>query len=75
MADIVTVREGVQRAKSDGLPVSEHALRQWIKKGEIPTRRAGTKILLYYPNLVSYLQGGDDIRPIAAAPGIRRIGV
>lgn len=75
MPNVVTIREAIQRAKSDGMPVSEYTLRQWVKTGEIPTRRAGTKTLIYYPNLVSYLQGGDDVRPIVAAPGIRRIGV
>ncbi len=75
MPNVVTIREAVQRAKADGMPVSEYTLRQWVKTGEIPTRRAGTKALLYYPNLVSYLQGGDDVRPTVAASGIRRIGV
>lgn len=74
MPDVVTIREAVQRAKSDGLPVSEYCLRQWVRTGEIPTRKAGTKALLYYPNLVRYLQIGDEARPIATAPGIRRIG-
>lgn len=73
MPEVLTIREAVQRAKSDGMPVSEYTLRRWIKTGEIPTRRAGSKILLYYPNLVSYLQSGDEARPIVAAPGIRRI--
>lgn len=75
MPDVVTIREAVQRAKSDGMPVSEYALRQWVKTGEIPTRRAGTKALLYYPNLVRYLQSGDDVRPVVVASGIRRIEV
>ncbi len=75
MPDVVTPREAVHRLKMDGMPVSEYTLRRWIKAGEIPTRRAGTKILLYYPNLVSYLKGGGEARPIAEAPGIRRIGV
>lgn len=73
MADVVTIREAVQRAKSDGMPVSEYTLRQWARTGEIPTRRAGTKILLYYPNLVRYLQCGGDNTPAAAVPGIRRV--
>ena len=77
MADVVTIREAVQRAKSDGLPVSEHALRQWVKTGAIPARKVGQKALLFYPNLVRYLQceDGADNTPaaVAAAPGIRRV--
>lgn len=76
MADVVTVREAVARAKEDGLPVSEYALRGWIKTGEIPVRNIGHKSLLYYPNLVRYLQcvDGCDNSPTAAeTAGIRRI--
>lgn len=75
MPDVVTPRQAVQRLKSDGLPISEYTLRRWIKTGEIPVRRAGTKFLIYYPNLLAYLQGGDEARPIVVAPGIRRIEV
>lgn len=77
MPNVVTVREAVKRAKQDGLPVSEHALRMWIRAGVIPVRKAGTKILLFYPNLVRYLQceDGADNEPatVVAAPGIRRV--
>jgi hypothetical protein len=56
MREIVTVREAVARAKSEGLPISEYSLREWLKSGEIPARKAGNKTLLYYPNLIKYLQ-------------------
>lgn len=73
MPNVVSIREAVQRAKSDGMPISEYSLRRWVKSGEIPARRAGAKTLVYYPNLVTYLQGGDDVHP-SVAPSIRRIG-
>lgn len=77
MPNVVTVREAVKRAKQDGFPVSEYTLRQWIRTGVIPVRKAGTKILIFYPNLVRYLQceDGSDNKPatVAAASGIRRI--
>ncbi len=56
MPDVVTIREAIARARCEGLPVSEYTLRRWVKCGEIPVRSAGSKILLYYPNLVRYLQ-------------------
>ena len=56
MREIVTIREAVARAKSEGLPISEYSLREWLKSGEIPARKAGNKTLLYYPNLIKYLQ-------------------
>lgn len=65
MPDIVTIREAVQRTKADGIPVSEYALRQWIRLGVLPVRKAGTKNLLSYSNLVSYLrcENGQDNQP------------
>lgn len=75
MADILTVRETVQRAKKEGMPVSEYTLRQWIRAGAIPVRKVGQKVLIFYPNLIKYLQCEED-RPatVAAVPGIYRVG-
>ena len=55
---VLTVREAVHRAKADGLPIAECCLRRWIKTGEIPARKAGNKVLIYYPLLMEYLQCG-----------------
>ena len=78
MPNVVTVREAVQRAKADGLPVTEYTLRRWIKTGAIPVRNVGSKALLFYPNLVRYLQceDGGDNKPATVTEfhGIRRIG-
>ena len=77
MPNVVTVREAVKRAKQDGFPVSEYTLRRWIRIGVIPVRKAGTKILIFYPNLVRYLQceDGGDNKPtmVTAFSGIRRV--
>ena len=69
MPNVVTIREAVQRAKSEGLPVSEYTLRQWIRTGSVPVRKAGNKVLLFYPNLVEYLTcsgGRDNSQPMVA---------
>ena len=78
MGNVVTIRGAVARAKAEGLPVSEYTLRGWIRAGVIPIRHAGSKMLLYYPNLVRYLQcedGGDNSPATVAAAGIRRVEV
>ncbi len=77
MPNIVTIREAVQRAKTDGMPISEYTLRQWVKSGAVPVRRIGQKALLYYPNLVRHLQceGGTGDVPVAADSDNRRIGI
>lgn len=51
MPNVLTIREAVQRAKADGIPVSEYALRQWVKSGAVPVRKIGQKVLLYYPTV------------------------
>lgn len=75
MPSVLTIREAVQRAKVDGFPVSEYTLRQWVRTGAIPTRKVGQKALLYYPNLIKYLQceDGADNTPVATVPGIRPV--
>lgn len=79
MPNICTIREAVQRSKADGMPVSEYTLRQWVKSGAIPVRKVGQKALLFYPNLIRYLQCEDsEPTPPAAVesiPGIRRIEI
>lgn len=77
MSNVVTVREAVRRARADGLPVTEYTLRHWIKTGAIPVRNVGSKALIFYPNLVRYLQcddGADNVpATVGAAHGIRRV--
>lgn len=76
MADVLTIREAVARAKAEGIPVSETALRRWIKSGAVPVRKAGNKQLLYFPNLEKYLRcedGGDNRSATVVAGGIRRV--
>lgn len=71
MADMLTIKQTVERAKAEGLPVSDYTLRRWIKAGLVPVRHAGMKNLIYYPNLVRYLQcaDGGDIAPANVADG------
>lgn len=55
---VLTIREAVARAASEGIQISEYALRRWIKSGEVPARQAGNKTLVYYPILLDYLTFG-----------------
>ena len=75
MPQMLTIRQAVSRLKADGLPLTEHSLRMFIKQGVIPVRYVGRKALLFYPNLVRYLQcedGGDNIPGATETHGIRR---
>ena len=77
MPDVLTVREAVQRAKGDGLPISEYSLRQWVRTGAIPVRQIGRKTLIFYPNLVRFLQCSGESSNFPATvipvPGIRQL--
>ena len=55
--NMLTIRETVQRSKAEGIGISEHSLRNWVKRGEIPARYAGSKALLYWPTVRAYITG------------------
>ena len=62
MPDVLTIPAAIERARAEGLPVTEYSLRAWVKSGAIPVRRIGRKSLIYWPNLRSFLacaEGGD----------------
>ena len=66
MADMMRILYAVRRSKDEGIPISEYALRQWVRLGLIPAVSTGKKALIYYPNLVRYLQGGGH--PVQEVP-------
>lgn len=76
MGDMLKTRACVERAKSEGFQISEYALRQWIRTGAVPARKVGKCFLIYYPNLVRFLQcadGCDNVPPKPLpSPGTRR---
>lgn len=74
MPQMCTIREAVARAKAEGYPVSEYALRMWIRQGTFPVRKVGAKFLIFYPNLVAFLRcesGADN--PPPESPGDARL--
>ena len=73
---VVTIKQAVQRAKEEGLPISEYGLRCLVKAGKIPVRRIGAKALIYFPNLARFLtceDGADNAPAVAVSFGIRRV--
>lgn len=77
MPDMLSIRESVQRARGDGMDISEYSLRHWVRTGAVPTRKVGQKALIFYPNLVRFLrcEDGADNSPatVISGPGIRRV--
>lgn len=66
MPNMLTIRQAVSRLKSDGLPLTEYSLRMLVKRGSIPVRYVGQKALLYYPNILRYIEctDGSDNAPM-----------
>ena len=77
MPDMLSIRESVQRARGDGMDISEYSLRHWVRTGAVPTRKVGQKALIFYPDLVRFLrcEDGADNSPatVISGPGIRRV--
>lgn len=61
MPQMNTISGTVTRARSEGYPITDYMLRRWVRKGDVPSVRAGQKYLIYYPNLLAFLQGGQQI--------------
>lgn len=55
--NILTINEAVKRSKVEGIPISETALRRWVKDGTLHATFAGRKALLYWPNVTKLLCG------------------
>lgn len=66
MSDMLSIEGTQQRAASEGIEVSKYAIRQWVRTGAIPARKAGRLILLYWPNVHKFLtceDGCGDFTP------------
>lgn len=58
-----SIREIQRQLVSDGIRVSEYALRQWVKSGILPVVYSGNKALISYDKVLSVL----DIQVSSAA--------
>lgn len=79
MGDMLSIEGTQQRAASNGINVSKYALRQWVRSGAIPARKAGRLILLYWPNVEAFLtckdgKGDFTLPPVAETGSIRPLG-
>lgn len=77
--DVLNVQQTVERARTEGLPLSEYTLRRAIRSGAIPCRRVGKKYLVYWPNVTRWMtcaDGADNTPlPSTESSGIRRLEV
>ena len=75
MPNTMTVREAVAAARNEGYYVTDYSLRHWIKAGKIPARMIGNKALIFYPNLIKFMQctDGSDNERTPGSTGIHPV--
>ncbi len=60
-----TITKTAERCKAEGLGVTEWAIRAWCREGKLRHVMAGKKALIYWPNLIAFLEGGEEDRETA----------
>lgn len=50
-----SIRKIQRQLVSEGINVSEHALRSWVKNEQIPVKYSGKKALLLYTDVLKFL--------------------
>jgi len=55
-----TIRKTAERAKFENLGVSESFLRSACSSGRLKHTKAGVKVMIFWPNLISFIENGDD---------------
>lgn len=72
--DMLSIAKTVERCMKEGIPLSEKALRRFVKDGSLPATHTGKKALIYFPNVLEFVKRGNNPceRPESVG-GIRRI--
>lgn len=69
-----SIRQIATRLQEEGYPVSENALRSWVKNGYLPAAYCGKKAYLVYENVIDLLKRGTPKKANEPrAVGIRKI--
>jgi hypothetical protein len=64
MNNLLSINNSAERCKQEGIPLSEKAIRQFVKSGEIPAVFTGKKALIYFPNIVEFIK--TEIRELCS---------
>lgn len=60
--ELANIQNTAQRCKEEGISFSESALRTLVKSGDIPACRLGKKVLIYWPNVLRFIEEGNNVR-------------
>lgn len=58
--DMLSIAKTAERCKVEGIPLSEKALRCFVKDGSLPATHTGKKALLYFPNVREFVKRGNN---------------
>ncbi len=72
--EILSIAKTAERCKDEGIPLSEKALRRFVKSGDLPSIQTGKKALLYFPNVRRFIETGNPVQEPEQCK-IRRISV
>ena len=56
-----SVRREIHACRAEGYPISERALRTWVRDGLIPSVAAGKRTLVYHENVLRFLRGETEV--------------
>ncbi len=62
-----TITKTAERCKAEGIGLSYHQLWSLCKEGRLKNIPMGRSRLIYWPNLIAFLESGDQ--PEAQVPG------
>lgn len=72
--DMLSIAKTAERCKEEGIPLSEKALRRFVKEGFLPATHTGKKALIYFPNVLEFVKRGNNAcEQTESADGIRCI--
>lgn len=53
--EVLKIREAVNRARNNGMPVSEYTVRRAIRSGQLPCRIVGRTYLITWTNFMKWI--------------------
>ncbi len=76
MKDLLSIHDSAERCKAEGLPLSEKAIRRFVKNGDLAAVQTGKKAMVFFPNIIELIKRGNNhhvqsesvgsIRPVRA---------
>lgn len=55
MSELNTIRGTARRARDEGIPIPESALRRWVRSGELPCIRSGNRVYLSWSRVLEFV--------------------